>query len=390
MMNSSAPIYLDGFSTLPLAPEARDVMFDVWARPGNAGSPHAAGESAARLIADARDTVADMIGAAPSEIIFTSGATEANNLAILGVAREAVRSGDKRRRIIVSTIEHKSVLEPAKSLEGLGFSVAIAPVDQFGRLDLNRFSELVDENTLLVSVMTVNNETGVIQPIAEVSSMARRAGALVHSDGAQAFGKIAIDVLALDVDYFSISAHKCYGPMGIGALYVAAVTPKPIPLTFGGGQQWSLRPGTEPVPLICGFAEAVKVAKSQLGDHTLDERTSRLFDGLAARQVRLRRITGDHPVVPGSLALSFDGVDADAMCTLLARDVQMSTGSACTSGQIRISHVIESMGFSEEAARGILRIFVNRYIGDSDIERAVAAISDAAKRLRIATGEIDQ
>jgi cysteine desulfurase len=381
MKNEFKPIYLDGFSTLPLAPEARDVMLSIWAAPGNAGSPHAAGESAARSITYAREVIADSIGATQSEILFTSGATEANNLAILGVARTALRTGNKRRRIVVSAIEHKSVLEPAQSLKELGFDVVSASVDRFGRLDLDHLAEIVDQNTLLISIMTVNNETGVVQPISDASLIARRAGALVHSDGAQALGKIEFDLTELDVDYFSMSAHKCYGPMGVGALYVAAGTPKPYPLAFGGGQQWSLRPGTEPVALIAGFAEAVKVSKARLDDLELEGKASRLFDGLAARQVRLRRITGTNQVVPGSLAIHFEGGDADALCAALARDVHMSTGSACTAGQINMSHVIESMGYSQSDAKGVLRILAHRYLTDADVDRASEAIANGIKRL---------
>ncbi|WP_421476165.1 cysteine desulfurase family protein [Agrobacterium tumefaciens] len=376
------PVYLDGFSTLPLAPEARDKMFKVWGEPGNAGSPHSSGEAAARMINDARNIVADLIGASQSEVFFTSGATEANNLAILGVARDALRSGNKRRRIIVSSVEHKSVLEPAKALVELGFSVFVAPVDKAGRLDIDQFAALVDDDTLLVSIMTVNNETGVIQPISEVSAIAREVGAFVHSDCAQGVGKIAIDVLSLDIDYMSISAHKCYGPMGVGALYISAGAPKPAPLTYGGGQQSGVRPGTEPVPLIVGFGEAAKLVSCRSGDSVLDARAAHLFDGLAARQVRLRRITGDHPVVPGSLAIAIDGVDADALCTLLARSVQMSTGSACTSGQIQTSHVLESMGFSREGAREVIRLFVNRYTTDPEIDAAIEVISSGVQRLK--------
>lgn len=376
------PVYLDGFSTLPLAPEARDKMFQVWEEPGNAGSPHSAGEAAARLVGDARDIVADLIGATQSEVFFTSGATEANNLAILGVARDALRSGDKRRRIVVSAVEHKSVLEPAKSLVELGFSVCVAPVDTAGRLDIDNFAALVDQDTLLVSIMTVNNETGVIQPISRVSAIAREVGAFVHSDGAQALGKIAVDVLSLDVDYMSLSAHKCYGPMGVGALYISAGAPKPTPLTFGGAQQSAIRPGTEPVPLIAGFGEAAKLASSRSGDSTLEGRAGRLFEGLIERQVKAQRITGSHPVVPGSLAISIDGVDADALCALLARSVQMSTGSACTSGQIKISHVLESMSFSEKRAREVVRILVNRYTTDPEIDATIEAISAGVQRLK--------
>ena len=388
----TAPIYLDGFATLPLAPEARDAMLGAWEQPGNAGSPNASGERAARLIADGRAEVAALIGAAPSEIIFTAGATEANNLALLGVAQRAATQWPDRRRIIVSAIEHKAVLEPAQVLAAQGFTLSIAPVTPDGRLDLDAFAALMGEDLLLASIMLVNNETGAIQPVAEVAEFVHAAGGLIHSDAAQATGKIAVDVLDLDVDYLSLSAHKCYGPMGIGALYVAANAPKPIPLIHGGGQQDAMRPGTEPVALIAGFGAAAKAARASLdrdrrhGETLIDT----LLAGLAKRQLRFRRITGDAPVVPGSAALQLVDVDADRLCASLARDVSLSTGSACTSGQIKQSHVLESIGFSEERAREVVRIFCHRYLDDATIAAAAERIALAADRSRLAAGEVRQ
>jgi cysteine desulfurase len=384
----SAPIYLDGFATLPLAAEARAAMLAVWEQPGNAGSPNASGERAAQIIADARAEVASLIGASASEIIFTSGATEANNLALLGVAT-ATRPQSGRRRILVSAIEHKAVLEPAAALAAEGLEVTIAPVDRHGRLDLEAMATLLDETVLMVSVMLVNNETGVIQPVEEVAALAHRVGAYVHTDAAQAAGKIAIDVAALDVDYLSLSAHKCYGPMGVGALYIAAGMPAPVPLMRGGGQQFGIRPGTEPVPLIAGFGAAARAAIADLARGELDgptARIGRLLEGLASRQLRFARITGDHAVVPGSAAIAIDGIDGDSLCFQLAREVSLSTGSACTSGQIRISHVLEAMGFSEETARSVVRIFCDRTVTDADISRATEAIVASIHRSWLATG----
>ena len=387
-----APVYLDGFATLPLADEARAAMLAVWEQPGNAGSPNASGERAARIIADARADVASLVGATASEIIFTSGATEANNLALLGVAT-ATRSQSSRRRILVSAIEHKAVLEPAAALAAEGFEVTIAPVDGYGRLDLEAMAGLFDETVLLVSVMLVNNETGVIQPVEEVAALAHRVGAYVHTDAAQAAGKIVIDVAALDVDYLSLSAHKCYGPMGVGALYVAAGMPAPAPLMRGGGQQSGIRPGTEPVPLIAGFGAAARAAIADLARGEIagpTARIGRLLEGLASRQLRFARITGDHAVVPGSAAIAIEGIDGDSLCAQLAREVSLSTGSACTSGQIRISHVLEAMGFSEETARSVVRIFCDRTVTDADIDRATEAIMASIHRSPLATGEVRQ
>lgn len=388
----SAPVYLDGFATMPLASEARTAMLAAWELPGNAGSPNASGERAARIIAEARAEVASLIGATPTELIFTSGATEANNLAIIGVAA-AARSHTSRRKIIVSAVEHKAILEPAAYLGTQGFEVVIAPVDKTGRLDLEAFEALIDENVLLTSVMLVNNETGVIQPVAEAAAIAHRFGTFVHSDAAQAAGKIQINVSELDVDYLSLSGHKCYGPMGVGALYVAAGMPPPFPLMRGGGQQSGIRPGTEPVPLIAGFGVACTVAAKALAQSNSAEANSkidRLLNALRRQDVRYSRITGEHLVVPGSAAISIDGVDADSLCALVAPDVSLSTGSACNSGQLKMSHVLEAMGFSERSARSVVRILCDRTSTEADIDRAAEAIARSIHRSGLATGEVRQ
>jgi cysteine desulfurase len=387
-----APIYLDGFATLPLSPEARSAILSVWDHPGNAGSPNAAGERAAGIIADGRAEVAALIGAAPGEIIFTSGATEANNLALLGVAQSTVKGEFDRKRIVVSAVEHKAVLEPARMLEKQGFSVSIAPVDREGRLDLAAFEALMGDDVLIASVMLVNNETGVIQPVAEAAALVHAVGGLMHSDAAQAAGKIAIDVLDLDVDYLSLSAHKCYGPMGVGALYVGAHAPKPMPLVHGGGQQDAVRPGTEPVALIAGFGAAAKVARSRIGGDDCHGRMliSRLLERLASRQLCFRRITGHAAVVPGSATLQLADVDADQLCATVARDVSLSTGSACTSGQIKQSHVLKAIGLSEDDARHVIRVFCHRYQNIDEIEAAADRIVAAADQSRLAAGEVRQ
>lgn len=386
------PIFLDGFATLPLAPEAREAMFIAWANPGNAGSPNLAGERAARTVADGRQHVADLIGASPAEITFTSGATEANNLVILGAARAARRKDPSRNHIVVSAIEHKAVLEPALSLRSDGFKVSMIAVDEYGRVDMNAFAKLVDENLLLASVMLVNNETGGIQPVAEAAALAHQSGALFHSDAAQAAGKIEVDVLDLNVDYLTISAHKCYGPMGIGALYISATAPKPSPLIFGGGQQSSIRPGTEPVALIAGFGAAAKVAKTKLLDNSVhcEGLINLLLNALQERQFRFRRITGDAPRIPGSASLQLFGVDADELCSRVAPKVSLSTSSACTAGQIKSSHVLDSIGLSESEARSVVRILCNRYQDAAEILTTAAHIADALSLSNLATGEVPQ
>jgi cysteine desulfurase len=382
-------VYLDGFATLPLAPEAERAILDAWSLPGNATSQHSGGDRAAQIITEARTQIAALIGAAASEVYFTSGATEANNIALLGGAKATTSHQPGRRRIIVSAIEHKAVLEPAAALGRNGFDVVAAPVDVHGRLDLSVLAALIDEKTLLVSIMAVNNETGVIQPIAEAARLAHQVGALLHCDAAQAAGKIGLDVLELDADYLSLSAHKCYGPMGVGALYVSATAPRPAPLQFGGGQQGGLRPGTEPVGLIAGFGAAAAVCRAKLdADRSHGEGlAAMLLETLRSAGVGLVSITGDHPVVPGSAAIALSGIDADDLCLRLSRRVQISTGSACTSGQLRQSHVLEAMGFSEAQARHVLRIFCHRYLTRRDVLEAAGLIADAVgSSFPVATG----
>ncbi len=386
------PIYLDGFATMPLAPEARAAMIAVFDQVGNSASPHSAGEAAAKRVAHARLAVADLINAAPAEIIFTSGATEANNLALIGVASAATQAGDRRRRIIVSAIEHKAVLESAQRLAGLGFDVVEAPVGHTGVVDLPALVRLIDAETLLISVMAVNNETGIVQPVTEIAALAHEADALFHCDAAQAVGKIDCDVQAIDVDYLSISSHKLYGPMGIGALYCAAHAPRPEPLIFGGGQQSGLRPGTEPVALIAGFGAAALVATRHMSidaAHSADL-VDMLLEGLTSRQVRYTLVGEDQPRVPGGGAIALDGIDAETVCTMLARTVHLSTGSACTAGQLLTSHVLDAMRFSLNRAQSVLRFMVNRYSTGEEIGRAIDEIAAAVHRSVLAAGEVRQ
>ena len=389
LVTMTEPVYLDGFSSLPIAPEVSAAIVAAFSQPGNAGSPHRAGEEAARRIAQARGDVAELIGAAPGEITFTSGATEANNLALIGVARALREKGSERTRILVSAIEHKAVLEPAQALAREGFDLITAPVDRFGHLDFEAYRGLLDERLLLASVMAVNNETGVIQPVGEAAAAAHEVGALFHSDAAQAAGKVPLDVAELEIDYLSLSGHKLYGPMGIGALYIAASAPKPAPLFYGGGQQGGLRPGTEPVALIAGFGAAAKLAGQALeADCDHGSILAALFvDELASRQVRYSFVTGDRDVVPGGLSIRIDGVDADHLCAVLANNVQLSTGSACTSGQLRTSHVLEAMGFSTADAAEVVRVFCHRYLNDDDIRSAAAQVAAAIRQSPVATGE---
>ncbi len=377
---------------MPLAPEARQAMLAAWSDPSNAGSPHILGERAAASVAAARATIAALIGASIAEIVFTSGATEANNLALIGIARWALEAKSARRRIVVSAVEHKAVLEPAFWLRNLGFEIVVAPVDSRGVIDCAALSTLVDEQTLLVSVMAANNETGVLQPMSDVAAICRRSGALIHCDGAQAVGKIPIDVVDLDLDYMSFSSHKMYGPAGVGGLYVSAAAPMPQPLHFGGGQQSGVRPGTEPVPLIIGFGAAARLACDRLdadaGHGSL--LACRLLAKLDEYQVACRRITDDASILPGSLSLLVPGVEADDLVALLRATVCISTGSACTNGQVLPSHVLTAMSMDKLEASSVFRVYCGRYNTEAEIDLAATFIADACLRVRHRSGRPDQ
>jgi len=348
---------------------------------GNAQSPHARGQQAAVAIELGRGQVAQLIGAEAQEIVFTSGATEANNLVILGVAEAARQAGLGRKKIIASAIEHKSVLAALDELAARGFDVALAPVTADGVVDLAALEELIDETTLLVSLMGANNEVGTIQPVAETARMARAKGALIHSDLAQLAGKVPVDVVALDLDYASLSAHKLYGPMGVGAVYISGLSSlKPRPLVFGGGQERGLRPGTLPTPLIVGFGAAAALAgRNMLQAARLQERlASDLMAELRGRQVRVLQNAIAAPRLPGSLSIQFYGLDADELVGRLASSICLSTGSACSAGQISVSHVLKAMNIPDAVSQTVLRIYVGRDASLSDIHFAATEIAAAA------------
>lgn len=372
-----SPIYLDGHATTPLAPEAAAVMAPWWHElSANAHSPHGAGQKAAVAVEHARAHIARLIGAHPGEVVFTSGATEANALAIIGVAGAARAARDDRRRIIVSAIEHKSVLESARRLGRDGFEVVIAPVTPSGVVDLDTLASLVNADTLLVSVMAANNEVGVIQPIEAVATLVRAAGALLHIDASQQVGKLPIDLSI--ADFASLSSHKMYGPVGVGALFIsAAASLQPEPLFAGGSQERGLRPGTLPVPLIVGFGEAARVAQDHMEIDAEHGRrlADRLSTGLSDRQV-LFVINGlEEDRLPGSLSLRLIGCDGASIIARLSHAVSIAEGSACTSGQITPSHVLTAMGQSAEIASQTVRIFCGRYNTENEILAAVDAIA---------------
>ena len=340
------PIYLDYHSTTPCDPRVVDAMAPYWTREfGNAASrTHAFGWRAEEAVEAAREEVARLIGADPREIVFTSGATESNNLALLGVARASRERGD---HIISCQTEHRSVLDPLAALEQEGFRVTRLAVDAEGLVDVDDLRAALDGRTILVSVMHVNNEIGVVQPLPEIARVTREHGALFHTDAAQSVGKLMVDVDRLGVDLLSLTAHKLYGPKGMGALYVRRRRPvlRVAPILYGGGHERGMRSGTLPVALCVGLGRACQIAGQEW--ETDAKRVLLLRDRLWQRlSTELDEVwLNGHPEnrVAGNLNLSFIGVEAQALLVALP-EVALSSGSACTSAQPQPSHVIRALG----------------------------------------------
>jgi len=376
-MRPGEVIYLDYNATTPCDPRVVEKMrpyFDeLYANPAN--GYHRWGRQAARAVDDARAQIGELINASSSEIVFTAGATESNNLAILGLARMA-RSG-KRRRIVTAAVEHKAVLLPCKKLTEDGFEIIVLPVDESGRVLLDAARAAINADTLLVSVQAANNEVGTIQPVAEIAQIAHAQGALVHCDAAQAVGKIPVDVNVLGIDLLSASAHKLYGPKGVGCLYVRGGTRAIAlePLTYGGGQEHNLRSGTTNVPGIVGFGEACAIVRSEL----LQEMTRQMSLRDAIETALLVEIPGlringrDVLRLPNTSSMTFPEIDADALLLNLPQ-LMLGTGSACTSGAVEPSHVLTAIGLSREQASKTIRVSTGKYTKEVDVSEIVAQI----------------
>jgi cysteine desulfurase len=340
---------------------------------------HAAGWSAGEAVEAARASIAALVGAEPDEVILTSGATEADNLAVLGAARAAPPG---RRRILVGATEHRAVLGPAFSLEHEGFSVERIPVDAAGRLDLSALCARLGPDVALVSVMLVNNEIGTFGPVPEIAAMAARCGAIVHTDAAQAPCAMPIDVEALGVDLLSLSAHKAGGPKGIGALYIRRGT-RLRPLAYGGGQERGLRPGTVPTPLAVGFGEACRIlsAEGAAERARVAALRDKLQELLLAAVPRARVLGAPEARHPGNLSMLFDGMDADVLVGSLQPDLAVATGAACSSGMPSPSHVLLAIGLSGEEAASVIRFGLGRGTNEGEVERAACLIAMACRNL---------
>lgn len=377
------PLYLDYQATTPTDPRVVEAMVPYWTK--KFGNPHSRnhhyGWEAEDAVEVARAQVASIINATSKEIIFTSGATESNNLAIKGVAKFY---GDQKNHIITCVTEHKCVLETCRALQQEGFDVTYLHVKENGLIDLDVLKAAITDKTLIVSIMAVNNEIGVIQPLAEIGRICREHKVFFHTDAAQAVGKIPLDVEAMNIDLLSVSGHKVYGPMGIGALYVRK---KPrvrlVPLIHGGGQERGMRSGTLPTPLVVGLGMACELASKEMAAEAerLHGLQNKLYEGLKERIPEIY-LNGDlDSRIPGNLNISFAYVEGEGLMMGI-KDLAVSSGSACTSASLEPSYVLRALGVDVELAHTSLRLGLGRFTTEPDIDYAIERISTEVNRLR--------
>lgn len=380
-MNEPSPIYLDYNATTPVAPEVLEAMLPYLRDQfGNPSSAHGPGKTAAQGVAQAREQVAALIGGRPAEIVFTGCATEANNLALLGVARAL---DGTRRHLVVSAVEHPAVMEPARHLESLGWSVSVVPVDQHARVSVDQVVQSLRPDTALISIMHANNEVGTIQPVAEIARQARARGVLVHTDAAQSAGKVSVNVEELGVDLLTLAGHKFYAPKGVGALYVRAGTPM-TRILHGADQEHGLRPGTENVPAIVGLGAAARLARERLpaAAAQLRQLRDRLHARLAEAIPELKLNGHPEERLPNTLHVSFPGVTGRALLQASASTVAASLGSACHSEHDAVSGVLAAMGIDALRASGAVRLSVGTVTTQDDVDRAAAGLIAAWQQCR--------
>ncbi|OKH22994.1 IscS subfamily cysteine desulfurase [Hydrococcus rivularis NIES-593] len=387
---SQRPIYLDCHATTPMDKRVLDAMLPYFSEHfGNPSSiTHVYGWEAEAAVKKAREMLADAIGCTPEEIVFTSGATEANNLAIKGVAEAYFSKG---RHIITPQTEHNAVLDPCHYLESLGFEVTFLPVRQDGLIDLEELEEAIRPDTILVSVMAANNEIGVIQPLEEIGKICRQHEVLFHTDAAQAIGKIPLDVQKMKIDLMSLTAHKVYGPKGIGALYVRRRNPR-VNLAaqmHGGGHERGMRSGTLCTPQIVGFAKAVELGLAELKSES--KRQMQLRERLWQQLAQLDGIhLNGHPTqrLPGNLNISVEGVDGAALLLGLQPVVAVSSGSACSSTSTAPSHVLTALGHSQSLAYASIRFGIGRFTTTEEIDKVAQHAIATIQSLRQAVVKV--
>ncbi|KAF2838410.1 cysteine desulfurase [Patellaria atrata CBS 101060] len=384
MDEGSRPIYLDMQATTPMDPRVVDAMLPFMT--GLYGNPHsrthAYGWETEKAVEQARAHLADLIGADPKEIIFTSGATESNNMSIKGVARFFKRSGTKNH-IITSQTEHKCVLDSCRHLQDEGFDITYLPVGNNGLIDMAELEAAIRPETCLVSIMTVNNEIGVIQPVEEIGRLCRSKKVFFHTDGAQAVGKIPVDVNKMNVDLMSISGHKIYGPKGVGACYVRRRPRVRIdPIITGGGQERGLRSGTIAPPLVVGIGEAARICKEDLeyDSKRIKALSDRLLKGLLSLEHTSQN--GDpERFYPGCVNVSFAYVEGESLLMAL-KDIALSSGSACTSASLEPSYVLRALGNSDENAHSSIRFGIGRFTTEGEIDYVLKAVQERVTFLR--------
>lgn len=375
-------IYLDYAATTPVHPEVLKAMLPYFTEKfGNPSTLYDYGQEAKGAVEEARASVAVLIGGKPEEIVFTSGGTEADNYALEG----AIYANEKKgNHIITSAIEHHAVLETCKFLEKRGFKVTYLPVDGNGLIDPDAVKKALTPQTVIVSVMHANNEVGTIEPLAEIGKITREAGVLFHTDAVQTAGHIPIDVNALGVDFLSMSAHKLYGPKGVGALYVRKGKGL-VPFMHGGEQEKRRRAGTENVSGIVGFGKAAELARQEMPEEAarLTVLRDKLISGLLER-IDHTRLNG-HPVkrLPNNVNITIDFVEGESMCLHLDMEgICASTGSACSSGSLEASHVLLAMGLHHEQAHGSLRFTLGKWTTEDEIEKVISTLISVVARLR--------
>jgi cysteine desulfurase len=379
------PIYLDNHATTRTDPRVVEAMLPFFTEIyGNAASiSHRFGWDAGEAVERARQQVADAIGADPKGIVFTSGATESDNLAIKGVALAMKRKGN---HLVTSAVEHRAVLDTIKRLGREGWDVSVVPCDETGRVTVESVAAALCERTVLVSIMAANNEVGTLNPIREIGRLCHGRGVIFHTDATQAVGKVPLDVQEDNVDLLSLSAHKIYGPKGIGALYVRRRDPqvRMVPLFDGGGHERGMRSGTAAVPLIVGLGAAADLAVRGRAEEArgILKLRERLHAGIVERVSDVFLNGHSTERLPGNLNLSFSYVDGEALMMAM-RDVAVSSGAACTAASPEPSHVLLAMGRSEEMARASLRFGLGRFSTGEEIEFAIDAVAGAVERLRV-------
>jgi cysteine desulfurase len=382
-MTIKLPIYLDYQSTTPMDPRVIDVMVDCMKNDfGNPHSrTHALGWKAEEMVEIARRQVADLIKADPKEIFFTSGATESNNIAVKGVAHFYGETGKKH--VITIATEHKCVINSVRDLEQEGFKVTFLPVQQNGLVDLNKLEAAITDETCLVSIMAVNNEIGVIQPLKEIGALCRKKGAFFHTDAAQAFGKISLDVNEMNIDLMSISGHKIYGPKGVGAIFIRRKPRVRIKsIISGGGQERGIRSGTLATPLVVGLGKAAEIAKNEMAkdEAHIKKLSDKLYQAvMATTHVYLN---GDKEKrIPGNLNFSFAGIEGESMIMAI-KDLAVSSGSACTSSSLEPSYVLHALGVEDELAHTSIRFGIGRFTTEEEIDYAINLLQSKIQKLR--------